>query len=86
MFLKVLSHLILKIKSVMKYLKGDLEIFQNFHEIFHRVTLLTCTVKKKGFDDISLLTTFLHRSFHYNSKLWTQNITDVGLHWREVDN
>ena len=35
MFLKVLSHLILKIKSVMKYLKGDLEIFQNFHEFLN---------------------------------------------------
>jgi len=35
MFLKVLSHLILKIKSFMKYFKKrGLEIFQNFHEIF----------------------------------------------------
>ena len=34
MFLKVLSHLILKIKSFMKYLKKGLEILQNFHEIF----------------------------------------------------
>jgi len=35
MFLKVLSHLILKIKSFMKYFKKDLEIFQKFHEIFN---------------------------------------------------
>jgi len=34
MFLKVLSHLILKIKSFMKYFKRGLEIFQNFHEFF----------------------------------------------------
>ena len=34
MFLKVLSHLILKTKSFMKYFKKGLEIFQNFHEIF----------------------------------------------------
>jgi len=43
MFLKVLSHLILNIKSFMKYfknilllniLKKGLEIFQNFYEIF----------------------------------------------------
>jgi len=35
MFLKVLSHLILKIKSFMKYFKKGLEIFQKFHEIFN---------------------------------------------------
>jgi len=35
MFLKVLSHLILKIKNFMKYFqKRDLEIFQKFHAIF----------------------------------------------------
>jgi len=34
MFLKVLSHLILKIKSFMNYFLRGLEIFQNFHEIF----------------------------------------------------
>jgi len=35
MFLKVLSHLILKIKSFMKYFKKKgLAIFQNFYEIF----------------------------------------------------
>jgi len=32
--LKVLSHLILKIKSFMIYFKKGLEIFQNFHEFF----------------------------------------------------
>jgi len=34
MFLKVLSHLILKTKSFIKYFKKGLEIIQNFHEIF----------------------------------------------------
>jgi len=35
MFLKVLSHFIMKIKNFMKYFKKRvLEIFQNFHEIF----------------------------------------------------
>jgi len=34
MLLTVLSHLILKIKSFMKFFKKGLEIFQNFHEIF----------------------------------------------------
>jgi len=34
MLLKVLSHLILKIKSFMKYLKRGREIFEKFHEIF----------------------------------------------------
>jgi len=37
-FLKVLSHFIMKIKNFMKYFKGGVrgthEIFQNFHEIF----------------------------------------------------
>jgi len=36
MFLKVLSHLILKIKSFMKYFKKGLEIFQNFHDFFKK--------------------------------------------------
>jgi len=34
MFLKVLSHLILKIKSFTNISKRGLEMFQNFHEIF----------------------------------------------------
>jgi len=35
MFLKVLSHLILKIKNFMKYLKkGVLKYLKKFHEIF----------------------------------------------------
>ena len=36
MFLKVLSHFVMKIKNFMKYFKEALEIsvFQNFHEIF----------------------------------------------------
>ena len=38
MFLKVSSHLILKTKSFMKYLKKTLEIFQS--EIFRRASLL----------------------------------------------
>jgi len=34
MFLKVLSDFIMKVKNFMKFLKGGLEIFQEFHEIF----------------------------------------------------
>jgi len=38
MFLKVLSHFIMKIKKIMKYFKEVVlqyfKIFQNFHEIF----------------------------------------------------
>jgi len=43
MFLKVLSHLILKIKSFITYFKRGIEIFQFFlifqSEVFHRASL-----------------------------------------------